>query len=127
MKFLLVLTVLVSSGAFAQGNFEQIRCFEPFDQSQDRQLAYIFRETGSDQVLHIVFPDNLPNPVKRDEANCLVHPSVGSGPSNEVTFCAGQGQNMDGLVPVSVTPEGETESETVYCEAPIEDWFTTLK
>lgn len=123
MKFLITLAVLVSSTAFAQMNRERIRCFEPANQGERGDLVYVLEERGmGNQVLHVVFPEGFPNPLRLDNDGCLEHPSQGPGPSDELTLCPGQGQRIRGLVPVEATEEGEGE-ETVYCEREILDWF----
>ena len=123
MKFLIALTILASSTAFAQSNRNRILCYEPAEQGGRGEIAYILEERGmGDRVLHVLYPDGLPNPLRLNNDGCLEHPSVGPGPSNELELCRTQGQRIGRLVPIAATVEGGDE-ETVYCQRDILDWF----
>jgi hypothetical protein len=124
MKFLIALSILASSTVFANNHRNEIRCYEPANQGRRGELAFILEERGmGDQVLHVVYPQGLPNPLRLNNEGCLEHPGQGQGPANELVLCRGEGQQVRKLVPIEATIGGGAP-ETVYCQKGILDWFS---
>ena len=127
MKFLLALTVLATTTAFAAPTFPQINCYEPAQQGGRGELAYTLEIRGrGEKVLHVVFPEDLKGVLKTDEYGCLSHPGRDpeiAGPKDSLKLCEGTGQRIGRLVPVDATI-GEDDSD-VYCDRAILDWFGT--
>lgn len=125
MKFLIALSVLASSTVFAQGMERgwKIKCYEPAQQGGSGDLVYVLKGNPRSPVLHVVHPFH--QPLKLNElTQCLEHP--GNGPAetmqpDRLTLCPGEGQQMNGLVPIEAT-YGDEESD-IYCEKKINHWL----
>jgi hypothetical protein len=124
MKFLITLSVLATSTAFAQSNRVQIRCYEPAPQGGSGSLAYILEERGlGGQVLHLTYPFHQPLRYST-QSGCLQHPGNIESPGNQnrLVLCPAQGQSVRNLVPVDAYLGDE--ERTVYCERRLLNWFT---
>lgn len=126
MKFLIALSILASSTVFAQDHRnEEIRCYESARQNGRGDVVYIME--SHHEGLELVYPDRerLEN---RD--GCLTteenHPS-NLAVNEDLTFCRGEGQRVNGLVPVEVFEDrhgrDRHDSETVYCDREILRYF----
>lgn len=121
MKFLIALSILATSTAFAQPNGEyskKIKCYEPAEQGRRGDLAYVLEDRRDRPmminekdpvVLHVVYP--FQQPLKTD-GECLVHPSETA--ERKLSLCRSEGQTINGLVPFEA--EYGRDEETVYCE-----------
>ena len=119
MKFLIALSLLVSASAFAEnmGREEWVKCYDTA-QGSDMQVVYKLKSYHGRKS--VVYPFNQPL-ILDEESNCLVYPLQAEGAVPHVNFCPGEGQRVNGLVPVEAT-YGQ-EEDTVYCEKKISRWF----
>jgi hypothetical protein len=121
MKFLLVVSILATSAAFANVNDHKIKCYYPAQQGGDAKIAYVLEEQGNSGFLRIAYPDIKGGPLKPDNG-CLKQPG---GPEilldRRLELCEGEGQEINRLVPIEAS-YGRDE-ETVYCERDILDYF----
>lgn len=124
MKFLIALSVLASSTVFAQGmdEWRKIKCYEPAQQGGDAEVAYVLKAYKHD--IKVVYP--IEQELKLDrESGCLEKPyyptETDSLDNRYLKFCPGEGQSVNGLVPVEVS-YGQEEQD-VYCEREIKRYF----
>lgn len=128
MKFLLVLSVLASTTAFANMDGDKIKCWESAQENGHRRPAYVFEEKGrTENVLNREIKLVYPNYVQLEEKHgCLVNrrniPGV-TDPRNDFEACLGEGQEIHRLVPVEIEDEEEDFEGTVYCERDILDFL----
>lgn len=130
MKFLIALSVLASSSVFANDieNRNWIKCYEPAEQGQRGDLVYKLKSHGNGPILHLVHPFHQPLRLN-EQTDCLEHPGMNPDASVDqpprLRLCEGQGQRINGLVPVEAYMD-EEDAETVYCERDILPWFEEL-
>lgn len=119
MKTFIATSLLFSISSFASFESIKIKCYEPAQQNRESRLAFSFKETNSNQ-LELRFPENFRGTLLETHlTGCLGE----SAPGEEVIFqgCLGDGQEINGLVPLEV--EGaEIEERTVYCDKRILNW-----
>jgi hypothetical protein len=122
MKFLIALSVLASTTAFAQNmdGDRYIKCYGPAQQNEDAELVYKLKEKHG--YLYVVHPIRQPLALN-EQSGCLEYPSIHSDTSAQpsLTLCRGEGQRINGYIPVEA--EYGQEEETVYCEKEIKKWF----
>lgn len=128
MKFLIALTVLISSSAFANGLDlgGKIKCYESPQQTGRGDVKYVFQtENGR---IKLAYPERIWLEQEREGNHyCLEEQRSRDGETgdtgsffNRFKACPGQGQEIGGLIPVEVD---NSQNETVYCEREIEKWF----
>ena len=122
MKFLIALSVLASTTAFAQNmdGDRYIKCYGPAQQNEDAELVYKLKEKHG--YLYVVHPFRQPLALN-EQSGCLEYPSINSETSAQpsLTLCRGEGQRINGYIPIEA--EYGQEEETVYCEKEIKRWF----
>lgn len=118
MKFLLALSVLASSTVFANDMDmgRKIKCWETA-QGDDREVAVVLKEHGD--YLKAYHP--VKQPLALDSDGCLAYPELTEAMGAHLKLCPGEGQQVNGLVPVEY--EYGSDDETVYCERTILPWF----
>lgn len=119
MKFLIALSVLASSTVFAQDmDWKKIKCYEPAQQGGDAEVAYVLKAYRHD--LKVVWP--FEQELKLNEqSGCLEKPYYPSIDGQYLSLCPGEGQQVNGLIPVEAT-YGQEESD-VYCDKKLDRYF----
>lgn len=121
MKFLIALSVLASTTAFANGmNGDYIKCYGPAQQNEDAELVY--KLAARNGYLYVVYPFEQPLALN-ESSGCLEYPAVNSESAAQprLSLCRGEGQRINGYIPVEA--EYGQDEETVYCEKEIKRWF----
>lgn len=123
MKFLIALSVLASSSVFANIDGDRyIKCYE-VDQG-DRELEYVLEEKGGYLWLKHPFKAQL----ELNQERCL-ETKYGVDPvsmmGRDLELCRGDGQRINGLIPVEAEEhyDQQEEERTVYCEKELKRWF----
>jgi hypothetical protein len=132
MKFLLALSVLATTSAFAHNGIsgDKIKCYES-SQDGHRKPAYVFEEKGRyggglNREIKLVYPDYHQ---LEEKHGCLVSKRNGEPTTeesrNSFKACLGEGQEIGRLIPVEIEHESENEDYlgTVYCERDILDYL----
>lgn len=126
MKFFIAILVLSSLSAFADDSRKYlVKCFEAPQQNGTHKVAYkfIFRKGTDGSCLdpQLIFPRKLELSVEVTDAEppqqsfqCLVHDEEGDEGRRIFEACPGEGQRINGLLPIEVN-----QDETVYCERDI--------
>lgn len=120
MKFLIALSILASSSVFAYDvdSHRIIKCYEPRQQGEDAEVVYKLKEKNG--YLWLIYPFKAPLALNQNE--CLeTYSNTEAMDMSSLQLCLGQGQRINGLIPIEAT-YGQ-EEDTVYCEKEIEDWF----
>lgn len=121
MKFLIALSVFATTTAFAQGmdGDRYIKCYGPAQQNEDAELVYKLAVKRG--YLYVVHP--FKQPLALQQNGCLEYPTLNSETSvhPKLSLCPGQGQRINGFIPVEA--EYGQEEETVYCEKELKKWF----
>lgn len=124
MKFLIALSVLASTTVFAQDMGDRfIKCYEPAQQGEEAELAYKLKP--KDGYLWVVKPFYSQLQLNNDGCLESTHSPAESDEAldgRRLELCRGQGQTINGYIPVEVDERGE-EERTVYCEKEIKKWF----
>ena len=120
MKFLIALSVLASTTAFAQDmNDRYIKCYGPAQQNEDAELVY--KLAVKNGYLYVVHPFKQPLALN-ESSGCLEYPAVASETAQpRLSLCRGEGQRINGFIPVEA--EYGQDEETIYCEKEIKRWF----
>lgn len=121
MKFLLALSVLATTTAFAQYNHggDKIKCYESAQQGGYGKPAFVFEARnnypGALGGIDLVYPDHID--LRRDDGCLKTDWDVASGssmePGRKFKACLGEGQEIGRLVPVEI--EYQEEEDTYYC------------
>lgn len=127
MKFLIALSVLASSTAFAQGmdNARWVKCYETA-QGNDMEVVYKMKKYNG--YINLVYPEQLQQSL-RVKHDCLVTDYQTPGDveldGRRIKFCPTEGQRVNGLIPVDVSwgHDQQEEEETVYCEREMAKWI----
>lgn len=122
MKFLIALSVLASSTVFAQdmSEWKKIKCYEPAQQGGDAEVAYVLK--GNRHHLQVVYP--IEQALRLNEqTGCLEkwHSPEAETKGRYLTLCPGEGQQVNGYIPVEAT-YGDEEQD-VYCDKKLGHWF----
>jgi hypothetical protein len=119
MKFLIALTVLVSTSVFAETmNRDLVKCYDAA-QGEDREVVY--KLAKHDGHIRLVYPRDLAQELVRDDGCLETMRTDEAINGNWIRFCREEGQRINGLVPVEV--KFNHEEETVYCEKKIWHWL----
>lgn len=120
MKFLIALSILASSSVFAYDvdSHRFIKCFEPRQQGEHAEVVYKLKE--KDGYLWLIHPFKARMALNQNECLETYH-NTESMDFGGLQLCLGQGQRINGLIPIEATHR--QEENTVYCEREIEDWF----
>lgn len=120
MKFLIALSVLASSTVFANdiGEWKKIKCYEPAQQGGEAEVAYVLKAYRHD--IKVVYPIEQELKLNR-QTGCLEKPYYPTLDGQYLSLCPGEGQQVNGLIPVEAT-YGQEETD-VYCEKPIKYYF----
>lgn len=118
MKFIIALSVLASSTVFANDMDmgRKIKCWETA-QGEDREVAVVLYEHGD----HLKAVHPVKQALELDQDGCLARPYLTETMGAYLKLCPGEGQQVNGLVPVEY--EYGSDDETVYCERSILPWF----
>lgn len=119
MKFLIALSLLVSTAAFANERGHYIKCY---DTAQGDNMEVVYKFKAAYDWIKLIKP--VHQPLRLDEQdNCLEYPILNSETELQPTyrFCLEDGQRVNGLIPVEA--EYGQEEETVYCERKILKYF----
>lgn len=117
MKFLIALSVLASASVFAN-DMDHEKWVKCYDTSQSENQEVVYKLVKKHHDIRLVFP--FEQDLKHDNG-CLESKWDPSIDGNKIRFCPGEGQRVNGLVPVDVT-HGQ-EEDTVYCDKKIWRWF----
>ncbi|MFP5385122.1 MAG: hypothetical protein ACLGHN_03535 [Bacteriovoracia bacterium] len=120
MKFLIALSILASSSAFAfdVDSHGIIKCYEPRQQGEDAELVYKLKEKNG--YLWLLHPYKARMALNQNE--CLeTYSNSEAMDFGSLQLCLGQGQEINSLIPIEAT-YGQ-EEDTVYCERELEPWF----
>lgn len=123
MKFLIALSVLASTTAFANRE-AVVKCY---DTAQGRNMEMVYKMVSKHGHIKLVYPTEMAQLLEREDG-CLETARTRSFGSEDfdrrkIRFCREEGQRVNGLVPVEVT-YGQ-ESDTVYCDKKIWKWMTS--
>ena len=123
MKFLIALSVLASATAFA--NVEDSRTIKCWEVRQgDRDLQYVMEEKNGYLFLKKPFYAQM----ELNQDRCL-ETRYGADPvsmmGRDLELCRGDGQRINGLIPVEAEEhyDQQEEDRTVYCEKELKRWF----
>lgn len=121
MKFLIALSILATTSAFSGVRPDKIKCYEPAQQGSEAEVAYVLLE--KEYKLLVIYPHEYKGQLWRNQDGCLEQRrhEADTDLLGKLKFCPGQGQTINGYVPVEVT---NAQEETVYCDKAIEDWFS---
>lgn len=119
MKFLIALSILASSAVFAEP-FERGKWVKCYDTAQGENRDVVYKLKKHDHHIRLVFPESLAQDLVRDDG-CLESDHSTDAFGNRIRFCRGEGQRINGLVPIDVT-YGQ-EEDTVYCDKKIWHWL----
>lgn len=122
MKFLIALSVLASTSVFAQDmEMDRERWIKCYDTAQGNDMEVVYKLKKKDGHINVVYPFKQPLALNQ-QSGCLEYPVVtNSEMPARLSLCRGEGQRVNGLVPIEAT-YGQ-EEDTVYCEKKIWKWF----
>lgn len=123
MKFLIALSILATSSAFAQ-RMDHDKWVKCYDTAQGSDMEVVYKMKKHDHYINLVYPRDLAQQLEVRH-DCLVSShddSTETSIDNRwIKFCPTDGQRVNGLVPVDVTYN--QDEETVYCEKEIVKWI----
>ncbi|WPU63281.1 hypothetical protein [Peredibacter starrii] len=122
MKFLIALSLLASASAFAEsmGREEWVKCY---DMAQGNDMEVVYKLKSHHGYKSVVYPFKQPLRLN-EQSGCLEYPRTSSMVEEApayLTLCPGEGQRVNGLIPVEATYG--SDEDTVYCEKKIWHWF----
>lgn len=125
MKFLLALSVLMTTSVFAQA-MDGERWLKCYDTAQGSDMEVVYKLKKHYQHISLVYPQDWAQQleVRNDCLASTRNDSETTFDGRWIKFCPTDGQRVNGLIPVDVSwGHEEQEEDTVYCEKEIVKWI----